>query len=232
MVRTCIRSIITRPWSRRGAALAGIVVTASLQPRMAHAELLDITFTGHVTEVTPAVSSVFTLGDPMSIVYTYDSNAAPEPSLILTQAVYIGAISGAEFSVGSYSGSASAGNINLTDDDPAFHDRVTFRGLGLNSPAIGVHVPVGFTVLLEDPSDAALSSLALPLSVSDLAGFSSPGWQLLFTPIPLSGDPVAAVGGVVTSIEITTSTGVPEPDTLLLCAAGLAGIASARRRRR
>jgi hypothetical protein len=96
-----------------------------------------------------------------------------------------------------------------------------------------VHVPVGFTVLLEDPSGAALSSLALPLSVSDLAGFSSPAWQLLLTPIPLSGDPVAAVGGVVTSIEITTgAASIPEPGTMLLCAAGLACMASLRRRRR
>lgn len=216
-----------------GALAVAIIVASCLLPQTSRATLLDLTVTGVATDVTMAVSGVFSLNDPMTVVYTYDSDAMPGPSLILTQAVYLGAISGASFSVGSYSGSAVGGNINIENDDPTFHDRIIFRGAGLNSASIGIHDPVEFTVLFEDASEMALSSLALPTVTSDLAGFGGGTWQLLFSPIPLMDDPTAAVTGRITSVTISPHPqGLPEPGALALFGLGLVGFGMVRRRRR
>jgi hypothetical protein len=210
------------------------MVAACLLPQSGRAVLLDLNVAGVVTELTPSVSGVFTLNDPMSATYTYDSNAMAQLSLIPTQALYLGAISGAGFSIGSYNGSAAGGNINIENDDPAFHDGVAFRAAGLSSPSIGTHDPVLLTVLLDDASEAALNSLALPTATLDLAGFIDRTWQLLFSPIPLLGvDPSAAVGGRITSITISTHPEeVSEPGMLALFGLGLAGLGLMRRRRR
>jgi hypothetical protein len=105
---------------------------------------LQLVLNGVVTEVPAAVSGVFSLNDAMSVVYTYDSEAAARPRLILTQAVYLGAISAVDFSIGNSVGAGVAGNGHVENDDPSFHDAVTFRGGGLVSggtPSIGSHVP-------------------------------------------------------------------------------------------
>jgi hypothetical protein len=209
---------------------AAVALAVCAAPGVARAVPLQLVVTGVATEVTPAVSGVFSLNDPMSVVYTYDSDAAAEPSLILTQALYQGAISAVDFTIGSFVGAGIGGNVNVENDDPSFHDAVTFRGSGLVSggtPTIGSHIPVAMGLRFFDASDAALGSLALPTTTADLAGFADRTWQLVFSPLPLAGfDPTAAVGGRVTSVEIL----VPEPAGGLLLAGGLALCAVARRR--
>lgn len=209
---------------RVAVVLVAMALAVGAAPGASRAVPLQLVVSGVVTEVTPAVSGVFSLNDPMSVVYTYDSDAAAQPSLILTQAVYLGALSAVEFSIGSFVGAGIGGNVNVENDDPTFHDAMTFRGAGLVSggtPSIGSHDPVTMGLRFFDASDAALGSLALPTTAADLAGFADRTWSLVFSPLPLAGfEPAAAVGGRVTSVAIV----VPEPAAAFLLLAGVLGL--------
>lgn len=214
----------------RAASMLLVGTVLAVAPGSSRAIPLQLVVSGVVTEVTPAVNGVFALNDAMSAVYTYDSDTAAQPSLILTQALYSGAITAVDFSIGSFVGGGTGGNVNVENDDPTFHDAVTFRGSGLVSggtPSIGSHVPITMSVRFFDASDAALGSLALPATTAGLSGFADRRWQLVFSPLPLSGfDPTAAVGGRVTSVEIV----VPEPARGILLAGGIVLCAAAGRR--
>lgn len=225
----------------RATSLPGVLLSRMLGVTLAlflcvysnvsNATILTLNVTGVVTDVKANVAGVFSLNDPMTAVVQYDSNAMAQPSLILTQALYPAALSGASFSIGTYMGSASGGNINMANDDPTFHDRVVFRGAGITSPSVGIHNSVDFSILFDDVLDSALSSLDLPTATADLSGFVDRTWQLLFTPLPLVGiEPTAAVGGRITSITITT-VAVPEPGALVLFGLGLMGLGYVRRRK-
>ena len=68
--------------------IISILILLSI-PRVSQAMLLDLTVTGAVSDITPSVSSVFNTSQTMSATFTFDANAMPQPSLILTQALYL-----------------------------------------------------------------------------------------------------------------------------------------------
>ena len=216
---------------RQRIMFVAIALILGVQSNTGNAALLALNVTGVVTDVKANVAGVFSLNDPMTAVILYESTTMEQPSLILTQALYPGALSGSSFSIGTYMGSASGGNINMANDDPSFHDRVLFRATGITAPIIAPHLPVDFSILFDDVSEAAISSLSLPTATGDLSGFANLTWQLLFTPLPLQGvEPNAAVGGRITSVTITTVP-VPEPGMMALFGLSLLGLGLARRRR-
>jgi hypothetical protein len=186
----------------------------------AHAAMVDVTVTGLVTDVGIGVTSVFSIGQSMSATFTYDSASLGIPSLILTRMLYPAAVTGGSFAIDAYLGSVAAGRINLADDDPTLNDRFLLTGVGITAASILTHDPVSFTILLEDASQAAFSSLDLPLALPDLVSFTERSWQLLFTPVPLLGfEPTAFVGGRLTTLEIRVHP-VPGPGAALLLLVG------------
>lgn len=199
-------------------------------PRSAHAILIDVTATGEVNEITNVIlGTQFSVGDSMSATLTYDAATPKEPSLILTRGLYLNAIIGGSYSVGSYAGTVVGGNINVDNDDPVFHDGITYRGFA-SGPAIGSLTPELFGFILNDSAEAILDSLALPLTTSDISGFPDQAWGLSFGGA-LGTDP-PGVFGILTSLELKERVTVPEPTTLALIALGLGGIGYRRHRSR
>jgi hypothetical protein len=189
----------------------------------AQAALVELTVAGEVTEVGSQVASAFTVGQPLSATFTYDSATPAPPSLIPTRQSDANAVTGGGFAIDGYLGGALTGRINMADDDPTLDDQ--FRLLAfVTAPSVLTHVPFLFEILLVDAGQAAFSTLDLPLALPGLGAFTERSWQLTFTPITIEGDTNAFVRGRLTELEIGIRA-VPGPAPWVLLLAGCGALA-------
>jgi hypothetical protein len=218
--------------ARNRLPCAAALALALLAAAPAQAALVEISVTGVVTFVSPvpALAMQFSVGQPMTASFTYDSDTPEVPSLVLTRATYLGAVTGGSISVGSYSATTSSGRVNTANDDPEFNDRIRFSNFPAAGASFGTHDPLGFLITLADDTMAALGDLDLPLALPALSSFTERSWELTFTPIALLGIEQTRVEGRLLGLTLTVVPGaVPAPPTPALLLAGVAALLLARR---
>lgn len=196
-----------------GLILVGMLTAAAAGP-------ITFDFAGSVTSVVPALSGTFSPGDTFSGSYTFESttpDADPSPG-----GFYAGAIIGLTFTIGPYTGTlglCSSGPCDIFVQDNGFGPCASVDCYFLNvipsGPSVAGVIPTSFQIGLNDFTGLAFSSDALPLTPPDLS---------LFLPFfGVNFDSFAfGVEGSITSFTLASP--VPEPSTLLLLAAGIAGL--------
>ena len=220
-----------RNFCNLGVTAFVLLLSIGLMPKTAKAiTLVDLTVTGEVTDVNNVIlATQFSVGQTMSATITYNASTPAGTSPISTQRVYLGAITGGNFTIDSYSGTVFNGNINIENDDPTFDDGITLRGFAMG-PAVGSLNPSAFGYIFDDPTQAAINNLALPLTASVYTGFPEQLWGLAFGS-GLGTDP-PQVTGILTSIQVTVRENVvPEPITATLGLMSLSALGIATRRR-
>ena len=216
----------------RGIGLSASVVVALLVLGSGSASAASITFQfgGTITTLDGFTSPPFAIGDPFSLTLTADSaDASNDPGFgsYATTAV--------SFFVGSYTGAAPDGLVQLADDHPVFDDdawvaRAT-RADGLNGGAVDLFLLGRVGVDLFDQDATAFASDAL-LPILSLDEFEGKTFFLFFCldtrdPSCLTAD--AFVQGGITSVTSSVSN-VPEPGTIALVGSGLLAFYQRRRR--
>ena len=213
------------PFARIFAVTAAISVAAPIPA--AQAALMQLTVSGQVTFVSTSLAGSFSVGEPMSATFTYESGTGPATSLELTRATYPGALTGGSFSIGAYSGTTTGGSISTANDDATFADRLRFLNNGIVAASIVSHQPFLFDVTLADSNAATLVDLTLPQTLPPLADFTQRSWYLAFTPIALSGIDQTRVEGSLLTASVTPA--VPEPGLATLMLLGVLGLLLRRR---
>lgn len=188
-------------------------------------------FEAHVSEVASELTGTFSIGQSIFGRYAFDSEAVDTVS---SNDIGAYAYDGFTFSIDSYTGSSSVGQIQVSDDvaSGAF-DFYRVQNLrvpgGILADAIGAWTPIELSLQLTDSTATAFDTDALPLNPPDMADFPDfRGFRLSFAENPDAG-PVVSLRGTITSLSFSH---VPEPSTGWLLAAGLAGLVARRRHRR
>lgn len=199
-----------------GALLLGLALAAP-----APAALLRYELTGVVTSVEEPLGSLFSMGDPVTVVVVIDDETVPEmPQPDVAQ--YLLPEVSADF--GSASGQANPLSSSMIVNDSPGQDELRIGGATLSGfPAPVGYVASNITALLHDGSGTAFSSLALPTSLA-LEDFDSATARLHYQETGTSNTSVVLAD--VTAVD------VPEPAGALGQAAALAVLALGARRRR
>jgi hypothetical protein len=135
---------------------------------------VTVNINGLVSSVDPLLASFFSVGDPMTSSFTYESSVGPfhcEPFICGFDAV-----TAFSFTVGNTSGVGSSGQVQVVGEDVPY-DAISFLGGGTVTPNLpGFIFDREFAISLTDSTGAALSSKStLPTSVN-LADFDSTRW--------------------------------------------------------
>jgi len=182
------------------------------------ANATSITFlaTGTVTSVPGELAGVFSVGDAMTALYTFDSAAVDTLPADPGIGRYATTIS--SFSVGSYSGTSNGGLIDVRHGlNNSYFARVSQPDI-IGPDVAGLPL-TGLQIIAISVSGAApFENDSLPLTPPELSDFEILNFNLSF-------DETSFVVGSFTSLTL-----VPEPSTALLLGTGLLAMSATRRR--
>jgi hypothetical protein len=228
-----------REQSRVSLLVFTILLSGSLAAFSTTAKATLITFevTGTLTGFDGPVLAPLDIGQPYVASFTFDSNAPATP-VFGGGNDFVGAITSASFSIGSYNATLADpadttirvlddffGNTDIYDvflGDPNFGSTGAISAPPVTGP-IGELFPTRALLIdLEDFSDPldGLSSSDLPLTPPDVSKFDSAGWLITFEAPDESL--FGQARGSIDSFAIAQQ--VPEPTTLTLSGAGLMGL--------
>ena len=197
------------------ARLVGAVAAALSVPAWSdHAEAALIAqFTGTVTSVSSPLAGGFDVGETVTGFYRFDETT-PDTNGAVNAGTYV-AIDDYQVQLsGGYAASAAAGEIGVGLPVTGAH-RYRVDATSPSGPNVSGFALTGIVILLEDSSQTAFGSPALPVSL-DLGDFDFRLFGLIF-------------GEDFVEAELTTFAIIPEPATATLL--GLSGLALIWRRR-
>jgi len=209
--------------------LGAVLLFVAIRP--ASAGPITFTFSGTIHSVgfdDPV--DEFGIGDPITLLLTVESTTTDSTPLSATLGTY-NAITAVELTLGTYSASGAAGQLLITNDDPAIGDAFQIRATSLTGPPIN-GVPLNASQLqlldLRDESATVFGSDALPSVPFSLTPFLESNFaslRLRFGPAENS----TFVGAQITELNGPT---VPEPTSLALFGFGALGLLGLARRHR
>ena len=179
-----------------------------------HAEAALIAqFTGTVTDVSAPLAADFSIGESVVGSYQFDETT-PDTDVIINTGTYL-AIDDYQVQFnGGYAASAAAGEIRV-GLPPANAYTYRARATSPSGPSVSGFSLAGMSLVLEDSSQTAFGSVALPVSL-DLGDFDTQLFGLIF-------------GEEFVEVELTAFTIVPEPATLALMTLGGLALLGPRR---
>ncbi len=181
---------------------ATMTITALALPgavQEAKAAAITFRFTGIVTtvcfpppECLPVPGLPFSVQDSVSGFYTFESTTPDSNPAHPNAGLYLGAITNLQFTIGTYSASATGGNIsvifNLGPFNPPFTPTDEYRhfsntSTGISGPSVAGLELDNFQVRLLGVNTGGLTSDALPLTPPSLAAFPTRDFEAdFFTP--------------------------------------------------
>lgn len=209
----CLTADDWLPESRalRAGLLAGSLLVALALGGRAEAALIA-QFTGTVTSTTSGLAGGFTVGGLVTGSYRFDETT-PDSDATTNRGVYPAIDDYRVQFGGSYAASATAGEISVRV--PPFGVHTYAAAASPSGPNVSGLAPTNMVLVLEDSSQTALGSEALPVSL-DPGNFDFRVFQLSF-------------GEDFVSVDLETFSIIPEPATAALL--GLGAMALGRRRR-
>jgi PEP-CTERM motif len=161
-------------------------------------------------------------GTPFSIEVTFDTNApnqCPPASMVGVYSPFPAVTRILGYQYTGFAGIESNSIIPLCLPDAGAVDFRVFAGSGVQVEPGGVLLPFGLGTLgdffLGSPAAATLGGIPTTLPTN---------------PFPTVGNGLPLPGLILTGVQITQITSVPEPATCVLVVIGLAGLAARRRR--
>lgn len=231
------------------SAVVSVAMVVLCFSQNGYADLVTLHFLGEVTGITPTsnkyswgTDEYFRVGDLLDGSFSYQSGQQPfgqgDPTISGSYSKY--KTEAIRFSVGNISGAAAGGELFVYDgysnsqkDQYGFYadtwdDHLTANGYS--------HSLFSFSLALVDGTEKVFETSALPLTVPDLADFTSTRITLYFGQgLRADGrnyDEYLVVSGRVTELNQATPIATPVPASVLLLGSGLIGTACRRLKKR
>jgi len=192
-------------------ALAVVFLT-ELGPRtVSGATPLTFVANGTVLFVPPELAGTFSIGDPFTVIYTFDADT-PDGNASLNVGDYLNALTDMVVNVGPYGASGTA--VDFTSDRISVvnnlgGDAYRIDVAGLVGPDVG-GLPLASQnpiLQLSDPTATATNSDTLPTTPPDPADYASTFLALKFGGLVAEGEDFVSIEATLDSIEVLKRVG-------------------------
>lgn len=225
---------------RMGTGL-GVLLAFLIAAQNVSAVPITFAFSGTTTLVGADVDDgTVSIGESVSGQFTFESDT-PDSDGSTDVGSYLSAITAAEFTFGTYSGTAGSGNISVRDDYvTGFGTFDIFGALGMaaiTGSDVNGRALENFNLQLLDDTLTMLSSDALPTTAPSPFRNDNANTTFLllqFEPVLSTNIVAAQIRATVDSVSLVATDpepSVPEPSTILLFAASIVGLRFARLKR-